>query len=353
MGSAIHKNSLAADLELVLEHAHEVWDELRNSNIFITGGTGLYGSWLLESLLWANARMNLKIKMVVLTRNPHAFIKRSPHLVDEAAVQLLCGDVKDFQFPSQSFTHVIHAATEASAKLTQENPQLMYDTIVQGMERVLQFAQQCRAGKLLFTSSGAVYGKQPVHIDKISEDYFEQHVQEDHKAAYGLGKIVAEKMCMQAARHDFAVKIMRGFACVGPYLPLDIHFAIGNFILNGLRGEDIHIKGDGTPYRSYIYMADLIIWLLQILVRGESCQAYNVGSEHEISVYDLAQTVARHFVPTPKIVVAQKSVLGRLPERYVPSTKKARERLGLHQTFSLNDAIIKTRNWYLFKGGFL
>jgi nucleoside-diphosphate-sugar epimerase len=154
-------NPLANDLDHVLAHTPGLWDELRGARIFVTGGTGFFGCWLLESFAWANHHLKLGASAVVLTRNPKAFRTKAPHLASYSAIELHSGDVRSFDFPPGKFTHVIHAATEASAKFNDENPLLIFDTIVEGTRRVLELARHSGAKKFLLASSGAVYGRQP------------------------------------------------------------------------------------------------------------------------------------------------------------------------------------------------
>lgn len=339
---------LDADLNFVLGHTQSVWDELAGQRIFITGGTGFFGCWLLETLLFANERLNLNITVVVLTRDAQAFAKKYPHLTQNAALTLHEGDVRNFVFPNGHFSHVIHAATEASAKLNAEQPLLMIDTIVQGTKHTLDFAQHCQAQKFLCVSSGAVYGRQPPELVHIPEENSGILDSANPLAAYGIGKFTAEHYCHLFAKHQpLQIKIARCFAFVGPMLTLDTHFAIGNFILDSLAGRPIHIKGDGSPYRSYLYAADLVIWLWHILTRGESLRLYNVGSDHAVSIAELAHTVAGCFDADIKVIIDKEPDPQRLAERYVPSVARAQQELGLTQQVSLTDAIKRTAAWNL------
>jgi dTDP-glucose 4,6-dehydratase len=254
--------------------------------------------------------------------------------------------VRNFEFPEGNYSHVIHAATDASAKLNRENPLLMLHTIVEGTRHTLDFAMNCAARKFLLISSGAVYGKQPPEITHISEDYIGAPDPLDPQNAYGQGKRQAEHLCALYARDSsLEVKIARCFAFVGPYLPLDTHFAIGNFIRDAMHGGPIVIKGDGTPHRSYLYAADLAIWLWTILFRGKCCYPYNIGSENQITISDLAKTVARLFKPNIAIEIANKFKSAAPNERYVPLTQRAISGLRIRQTVDLIDSIKRTILW--------
>ena len=164
-------NALAEDLEHILAHTQGLWEPLRGQKIFLTGGTGFFGCWLLESFVWANDKLGLDASALVLTRNLSAFQKKAPHLASHPAIQFHDGDVRSFEFPKGTFSHVIHAATEATARLYSEQPLLMFDIIVEGTRRTLEFARQCGARKFLLTSSGAVYGRQPPELTHVPEDY--------------------------------------------------------------------------------------------------------------------------------------------------------------------------------------
>ena len=342
-------NPLARDLDRILRHTQGLWDELRGQRIFITGGTGFFGCWLLESFAWANDKLDLDAAALVLTRNPEAFRSKAPHLAAHPSIQFHMGEVRSFEFPAGEFSHVLHAATEASEKLNAENPLLMLDTIVEGTWHTLEFARQCGAKKFLLTSSGAVYGKQPPEMTHIPEDYAGGPDLADPRSAYGEGKRAAEMLCaLYAKQFGLETKIARCFAFVGPYLPLDIHFAIGNFIQDGLAGGPIQVKGDGSPCRSYLYAADLVIWLWTILLRGETCRPYNVGSEYDLTIAELAHIVADCFEPAVEVRIARMPIPSHAVDRYVPDTRLAQRELNLRPTVELITSIRQTIQWFLF-----
>jgi nucleoside-diphosphate-sugar epimerase len=336
-------NPLEKDLDHVLAHTRELWEELRGRRIFITGGTGFFGCWLLESFTWACDKLDLGAEAVVLTRKPEAFVVKARHLALHPAVRLHEGDVRSFDFPAGNFSHVIHAATESSTTLNDNDPLLMLDTIVEGTRRTLEFARHCGARKFLLTSSGAVYGRQPPDMTHIPEEYQGAPDTMDPRSAYGEGKRMAELLCaIYSRRYGLETKIARCFAFVGPYLPLDGHFAIGNFIRDALRGGPIEVKGDGTPRRSYLYGAELAVWLWTILLRGAGCRPYNVGSEDELPIVALAKVVAGVCGADPEVRVHGQPTPGAAHERYVPSTRRGAEELGLSQVMGLRESARKT-----------
>ena len=332
------------DLDHVLEHTAEVWEDLRGSRLFVTGGTGFFGRWMVESFLQANDGLGLGATVCVLTRDPRRFAEVVPHVAGHAAVTLHAGDVTSFQFPESDCTHVLHMATEAGPGFS---PSASFRTAVAGTERVLAFAALRGARKLLLTSSGAIYGTQPPDCERMPEDYTGAPRPEDAAAGYGHGKRAAEYLCsVAAATTGLQLKIARCFAFVGPLLPLDANFAIGNFIRDALSRDQIEVKGDGTARRSYLYAADLAIWLWTILVNGESGQPYNVGSESDLSIGELAALVAQVVKPGIPVRIAQPpSTVGR-PSRYVPSTARAVGELHLLDRIPLEEAVRRTAQWY-------
>lgn len=335
------------DLNLILTQTRSLWAEMRGKRIFITGGTGFFGCWLLESFCYVNQLLQLNAEAVVLTRNPEAFAKKCPHLASDPAVTLHRGDVRDFVLPEGQFSYVIHAATEASARQASEAPLEMLSTIVAGTERALEFAVSHGVRKFLLTSSGAVYGKQPSEITHLPESYVGAPDPLDPGSVYAEGKRCSELLCaIYEKKTGLNCKIARCWAFCGPHLPLDQHFAIGNFIADVLAGRPIQIQGDGTPRRSYLYAADLAIWLWTLLFRGPSLVPINVGSAHDLNVLELAQKVASALNSNVEIRVARQSIPGSAPSRYVPSVNQALELLGLRETVNLEETIRRTANWY-------
>jgi nucleoside-diphosphate-sugar epimerase len=335
---------LADDLNHVLAHTAGLWENLRGESVFVTGGTGFVGTWLMESLVWAEQRLNLGLNIVLLTRNPDAFRSKAPNVANHPAVHLLRGDAVSFSLPEGKFPFVIHAATEPYPPATPNRPVSSFDSDVAGTRRVLEFARTHGTRRLLFTSSGAVYGKQPAELSQIPEDYPGAPDTMDTRTRYGQAKRVSEILCANyAEQYGFAAIIARLFAFVGPHLPLDANFAVGNFIRDVLRGGPVRVLGDGSACRSYLYAADMAIWLWTILLRGRSAYPYNVGSSFPISIAELARTVVNATAPETAVEIARRSdVPGG---RYVPKTARAQEDLHLLPWISLEEGVRRTYAW--------
>lgn len=337
------------DLQIILFNLYKVLNEnfVNGSSIFITGATGFFGKWMLESFLYLNKELNLNANICALSRNPEKFLEEFPFYKKEKSITWIKGDIRTFEFPTKRFDYIIHAATDADAKLNSENPLLMLDTITEGTKRILEFAKKQKALKaFLFTSSGAVYGKQPESITHINEkDSFFIDIN-NPGSAYAEGKRLSELYCsIYAKQYNIPVKIARCFAFVGPYLPLNKHFAIGNFIRDGLKSQNITIHGDGLPLRSYMYAADLVIWLWTILLKGNIGEAYNVGSDKQISIKDLAMAIAEFF-PAIKVNILNEYYTTDRNQNYIPDIQKSKVQFNFEEEISLKDAINKTIQFY-------
>lgn len=334
------------DLLHVLKHTESIAGALKNKNIFITGATGFFGKWLLESFIYLNEKLSLNATIYALSRNPEAFLEKYPFYKTESSVTFIKGDVQNFTFPNGAFQFIIHAATDADSKLNDENPLLMIDTIVMGTKHILNFAKMQPLESFLLTSSGAVYGRQPDYVEHIKEEESYPLNINDRDSAYGEGKRIAELYCSAYHKHyQLPVKIARCFAFVGPHLSLDKHFAIGNFILNALKGEDIIIKGDGSAYRSYLYAADLTIWLWNLLLKGKINTPYNIGSDFSLNIKETAERVATRFNNTIDVRILGKPS-GKPVHRYVPDVIKAKTDLNLEIYFDIDYSIDRTVQFY-------
>jgi UDP-glucuronate decarboxylase len=163
---------------------------------------------------------------------------------------------------------------------------------------------------------------------------------------YSESKRMAELLCAIFARQfGLEIPVARVFALVGPRLPLDAHFAAGNFIRDGLAGGPIRVAGDGVAVRSYLYAADLIVWLLAIVARGQSSRAYNVGSDDGVSIKVLAETVASVFPQRPAVEIGGRADASNPVNYYVPDVARARAELGLDVVTPLAESIGRTVSW--------
>lgn len=340
---------LVRDLDHALAQTAGLWDELRGARVLITGGTGFFGCWMLETLLRANQRLGVRASAVVLTRDARAFAAKAPHLASDAAVTVEQGDIRTWAWRGGPLTHVIHAGTDTRPPLVRADRLAVFDTIVEGTRRTLDIAEHAGAIRFLMTSTGAVYGRQPAAVTHLREDFAGGPDSTCPRAAGAEAKRAAEMLCALYAEGPLHPTIARCFAFVGPYLPLDGHLAMGSFIGAALDGRPIEIAGDGTPLRSYMYAADLAAWLWTILLRGRPGRAYNVGSEEAISIADMARAVADAAGSRAGVTIAREPQ-GGPAERYVPCTERARTELGVRMTVDFGEALRRTLAWHRGRG---
>jgi len=310
-----------------------------SSHLLLTGGTGFFGVALLRDLKTWGRRAP---RVTVLSRNPERFQVLYPDLA--RSVDWVCGDVlepKSLPYLNR-FSHVLHAATDSTAG-PQLTPLERYTQIVEGTRNVLELACSVGASRFLLTSSGGVYGTQPEWMDRIPEDYMGIPDPLNAAHAYGVAKRMAEHLCvLYQQRSGLETVIARCFAFVGADLPLNAHFAIGNFRRNALSGQDIVVAGNGQPIRSYMHQEDLAHWLLMLLSQGRAGHAYNVGSDEAISIGELAHLI-RDLI-SPNLSVQVRGAMDPWNGRhvYVPCIDKAKKELNLTLRHDLTQSIRKT-----------
>jgi nucleoside-diphosphate-sugar epimerase len=323
--------------------------DLRNlarQRLFITGGTGFFGLWLLSALRLLQ-QQGTDFQVTVLSRKPEGFLFRHPQFRGQSWLSFIAGDVCDFNIPPLEFDLLLHAATETSMAAHAE-PSRMFDNIIFGTRHVLELARKCGVRRVLLVSSGAVYGKQPPH--QIHQPDNSQLACNPliASSSYGEGKRVMELMgAMLQQESGIEFVAARCFAFCGPGLPLDGHFAIGNFIRDALYREQINVQGDGSSIRSYLYGADLAVWLLYLLLNGKAGESYNVGNDQALTIKDLAVRVRDALSPGKPIKIQHAPESAQSSRNcYVPAIVRARG-LGCRPWTSLDEALKYTANYLI------
>ena len=334
------------DLEQVLADTRTLWAGMRGRAFFIAGGTGFFGQWLLESFSLANDALKLGMRAVVLTRDPEAFGRKAPHLMGRSDFVFLQGDLRTFAFPAGRFDYLIHSAADTAIWTKGAGADRLPDSIVAETRHLLDFASHSGVGNFLLVSSGSIYGQQPSGMPRVPESYSGAPDPLLAASAWGEGKRLTEHMCaLHAAKHGYAMKVARGFAFVGPHLPMDVGYAIGNFIGDVITRRPIKVTGDGSAIRSYQYASDLATWLWTILFRGSAGRAYNVGSADAVTIGELACEVAALLGANSAPTFGAPAVTGVPVSRYVPDIARAADELQLQNRVSLAEGILKTARW--------
>jgi dTDP-glucose 4,6-dehydratase len=190
-----------------------------------------------------------------------------------------------------------------------------------------------------------VYGRQPLDLSHLPETWEGAPQISDSNSAYHEGKRVAELMGnIAATKQGLQFVTARLFAFIAPFLPLGTHFAAGNFIRDAATSNQIEIQSGGGSVRSYLYATDLCSSLWALLARGVSMRAYNVGSEQDVTIKDLALEIASCTNRNAEVVIHGVDDTENV-NRYVPSVDRAFKELNVSQTVSLSQSILRTSNW--------
>jgi nucleoside-diphosphate-sugar epimerase len=328
----------AADLAEIVKRSEKDLLELRGGRLFVTGGTGFFGKWLVGALIYASKEMDLDLRLTILSRDPASFVEKYPEISHEAGIDFQRGDITDFPVTGAEYDFILHGAADTIAIAGAAQEERRGQAIVEGTRRVLALARNSDTRRLLNISSGAVYGATAGRQGGAAEDDYETATP---LTAYARAKREAESLCAES-QLDFVTA--RAFAFLGPHLALDAHYAAGNFLRDAQSGGPIRVRSDGTALRSYLYPSDLVAWLLRLLIRGQSGRAYNVGSDEATSTGDLAGRIAAAAPHRPEVIVQSSEPPGS-QNIYLPNIARARSELDLAVEVNLEEAIHRTLVW--------
>jgi dTDP-glucose 4,6-dehydratase len=312
-------------------------------NLFLTGATGFFGRSLLR---WTAQRQESnpgRLVVTALARQPDRFLRSYPEFIGLKWLAFHQGDItRPESLPAGPFSQVLHAAADSTAGHLLR-PLDRFDQVLAGTRNLLDFAVRAGARRFLLTSSGAVYGTQVQRADGVPESSCSAPDPADLGNAYGIAKYAAEHLCaLYHRQHGLETVIARCFAFVGPDLPLDAHFAIGNFIRDALAAPEIIVQGSGTALRSYLYQDDLAEWLMCILQQGTAGRSYNVGSDQPLSIAELADLVRSVLAPHKAVRVLGTPSAEGTRSCYVPDIRRAKSELGLSVRIPLSEAIARS-----------
>jgi len=342
MKRPLYSYDLSEDIQLVLDRLGQELAEFNNKTILITGGTGFFGRWLLEILCTLIATRNYQIKIYALSRNPDNFLQEHRSYPFEKYVSFIEGDVSSFKLPKFKLDYLVHMATTSATETYSEEDQLRkLELLYNGTKNTLENAIANGVQKVLFTSSGVAYG--PSNGALLSEDMLQAPLATLPSSALGEGKRVAEFLvAYYAEKAGYQFSIARCFSFFGQYLPLDIHYALGNFVRDALINPEITVNGSGQEMRSYLYIADAWVWMLKMLVESDG-EMYNVGSSQAISIHDLAYRIKMNLAPQKivKLLGLHHNTGNFARNVYVPNNAKIINKFNLSEWTSLDEGVKK------------
>ena len=308
--------------------------------LLLIGGTGFFGKSILNYLSFYKNSLKKKFNKIIILSRGRLELKFNKELGKEFKIVKITSNIlKIKKLPKADF--VIYMAI---LKNFNEDNSAVKNYLK--LARIYHFKS-----KILYVSSGAIYGEQPKSIKKFKENYLKSHKKIDfkigYKKKYSKIKLENEKLFEKFGKTGANVSIARCFSFVGQYLPTNSYYVVGNLIKNILNNESLKIESNYQIIRSYMHSDDLVKWLFKILFNSNpSCPIYNVGSDNAVQVQEVAESLAKKY----NLSLKSKKINKKKVDKYIPNIDKARKELGLKNKLNSFDAIIKTINSIIKNG---
>lgn len=264
------------------------WSKLKGKGVLISGANGYVPQYLVHGLLKRNDLYHDGIKVVAMCRSRQKAMDRFSPYIGRPDFELLMQDVRTPVNYEGDVDYVIHGASPAGMASRHEDPVATFDANVIGCGNLLRLAEEKKA-QFLLISSVDIYGEFPDQ-EQLTE---ERHGQLDPmkvRNVYSCAKRAAETLCACYGQRGISCKVVRPFQILAGGIGLDDGRLHGDFVSQMLKGDEIVLKGDGMPRRSFLYVTDAIAGMLWVLLEGRSGEAYNLCDESgEASVLELAR----------------------------------------------------------------
>lgn len=338
------------DVNSIIENSASDFKGLAGKIFLITGANGFIASYFVDTLLTLNAT-SLKKNPAKLFLSIHRDIDngdRLDHCLENQKVNLIVGDIASISLP-KNIDYIIHAASKASPKDYLDRLIETADANVLGTKKLLEYCAQKKDSKFLLISSSEVYGDpSPDHIP-IAEAYNGNVDPLGPRSAYQESKRFSETLCSLYWRaRGVNTVIARLFHTYGPRLSLNDGRVIPEFIRRALANEDILVADTGDSIRTFSYISDSVSGMWKILTRGQAGQAYNIGSEEEIDILQLAKLIIKLSNSQSKITLipsTERSLSPGTPNRTTPSLEKIKM-LGHTNKILLEKGLSRLIEWY-------
>jgi nucleoside-diphosphate-sugar epimerase len=330
------------DIQFVLSTCQSELQSLFGKTVMITGGSGFVGSYLVETIIAFNRNCTgAPCRLILPTRSLENAKTRWPHFFGVENINWFEWNDDQLRPPCNSCDYLIHAAAPADPAHYLHDPFGTMETIASTTRSVIDYARRSGAGRLLYISSGAVYGRQTNRPGaRLEENCRSAPATDDPRSCYGEAKRYSELLCNTSG---IPTVIARLFSFVGPYQDMAASFAAPDFIRQAISTGKIIIAGDGTSLRTYCYAADLAVYLWKLLLRGEGI--YNIGGSEIVSIRELAERIARE---TGEVTVEVRADKQEAWSSYLPDTTRAQQIFSPAHT--LDESIKRTVRFFKASG---
>jgi len=333
-------------IENIVLNIKENIEYIREAKILFTGASGFFGFWVLHLFIRLKKLNLFQGELFLVTRHKNNILQYIPIITELKWIHVIEGDIRSVQLKNFNVDHLIHFASTSASETYSGIEQIeKIDTLYLGTKNIFE---QCgkTLKKVVFASSGAAYGY--IEGEKnISEENYSMLQSQDEKYALCIGKVVSEFQIKQySKKFGFDYSIARCFSFAGEFMPLNLHYAVGNFIDNALKSEKITVHGDGSTVRSYMYIGDAVTWLMTLLVKPKN-EVLNVGSDQMYTIREVAEIVAQYANTSVEILgkVTREGNFNR--SAYVPDLTKIRQ---LYPALQLNVTLPMIIDRMLVKG---